>query len=123
MAVYITPKENLSYRVVKLVSTDAAANVNVTEGATTVYSFLVDNTSGTAVSTCFYDGTFTSTDAVGTTDPTMIITVPASTSRLVSVPEGLSFSTAINVWTKQEAGTAGTTAPAAAVNVYLTTGV
>ena len=123
MAVYITPKENLSYRVVKLVSTDAAANVNVTEGATTVYSILVDNTSNTTVSTCFYDGTYTSTSAVGTTDPTMIVTVPATTSRTVSIPEGLSFSTAINMWTKQEAGTAGTTAPAATVNVYLTTGV
>jgi len=124
MAVNITPKENLSYRVVKLASTNAAANVNITGGTATVYSFIVTNAANTAISTCFYDGTFTSASAVGTTAPTMIITVGAGATKTVLVPEGLVFSTAINVWTKQQPGTAGTTAPAGGtVTVYLSTGV
>lgn len=124
MAVTVTPKGNLSYRVVKLASTTASANINVTEGPTTVYSITIVNASSTPVSTCFHDGTFSTTAAVGTTDPTMIITVPNAGTNTVAIPEGLAFATAINIWTKQQAGTAGTTAPAGGtVTVYLTTGV
>ena len=124
MAVTVTPKGNLSYRVVKLASTNAAANINVTEGPTTVYSITIVNASSTAVSTCFYDGIFSTTAAVGATAPTTIVTVPNGVTNTVSIPEGLAFATSINIWTKQQPGTAGTTAPAGgAVTVYLTTGV
>ena len=33
MAVTLTPKEKLSYRIIKLVSTDASANIDLTGGA------------------------------------------------------------------------------------------
>ena len=123
MAVSFTPIENLSYRVVKLVSTTASANVNVTGKPTTVYSISISSAAATAISTCFQDAIFSTTSAVGTTDPMMIVTVPAGGTKTVNIPEGLAFGTAINIWTKQEPGTAGTGAPSAAVTVYLTTGV
>ena len=124
MALNVTPKENLSYRTVKLASTASAAQVNVTGGPVTIYSIIIVNAANSAIHTCFLDGSFDTTSAVGTTAPTMIFAVPNGQTNSMVIPEGLTFSTAMNIWTKQEAGTAGTTAPAGGtVTVYITTGV
>jgi len=124
MAVSLTPKENLSYRTVKLETTTAAAQTNITGGAVTVYSILVDNAATAVTYVKLHDGTFSTTDAVGTTAPTCIFRVPAQTKKTINIPSGLAFSTALNVWCEKNAGTAGTDAPTGGtVTIYFTTGV
>ena len=124
MALTVTPKENLSYRTVKHASVSSAAQVNVTGGAVTVYGITIVNGANTTIHTCFLDGSVDTTAAVGTTAPTMIFGVPTASTRTMMIPEGVTFSGGMNIWTKQEPGTAGASNPAGGtVTVYVTTGV
>ena len=124
MAVSLTPKENLSYRTVKLTTTTAAAQTNITGGPVTVYSIQVDNAATAVTYVKILDGTFSTTDAVGTTAPTHIFRVAASSTRTINIPSGLKIATGLNVWCEKNPGTAGTTAPSGGtVTIYFTTGV
>ena len=119
----LTPKENLAYRTIKMASTDAAAAVNVTGGAVTIYSISMGNAANAAIHLCLEDSAFTG-GAVGTTAPSFIMRVANGATKTVNIPGGLTFSTGLNMWTKAEAGTAGTTAPAGGtVTVYFTTSI
>ncbi|RMH78273.1 MAG: hypothetical protein D6681_20265 [Calditrichaeota bacterium] len=93
-----------------------------------IHSVTVDNTASGAsnVHVKLYDD---AGPTVGGTDPAVILPVKAGEHRTFefrcfdssgNYTGGLKFDTAISYAVVQEAGTSGTTAPAATVNVYLT---
>jgi hypothetical protein len=59
------------------------------------------------------------TPTVGTTAPDVVVKVPAGKIVDLAIPGGVNFATGIAIACVQEAGTGGTTAPAAAVSVKL----
>ena len=56
---------------------------------------------------------------VGTTAPVALFMIPASTSRMFSMPGGISFSTGIAYAVTTAGGTAGNTGPGTALTVRL----
>jgi hypothetical protein len=100
---------------------DTAASSSVQyahSGAAKLSGWLVDNTANGAKSYIkFYDATGSVT--VGTTAPIALFMIPASTSRMFSMPGGITFSTGIAYAVTTAGGTAGTAAPGTALTVRL----
>lgn len=81
----------------------------------TVSSIAIDNTDGSGdVHSKFYNN---ATPTVGTTAPSIIVRAKAGRKSVRMFRTALSFATALTSATVQEAGTAGTTSPAASVTL------
>ena len=97
----------------------ATARVDMTNGESgSLYSIEVVNGAGNPV---YLKMTFTETTVtVGTTQAQLMIKVAASTTVNYNMPEGVDFTT-LSMWTVSSGAVAGTTAPAANVQVTLIT--
>ena len=94
------------------VDSDAAnAAVAVKASSAVLYELEMDNTANGAASYLKLWNTAAASVTVGTTAPDMVIMVPASVSRTLVVPSGLTFGTALSYAAVTTAGTAGTTSP------------
>ena len=104
---------------IQTVDTAAAATVQYAKGGSVkLVGFLVNNESNGAKSYIkFYDAT--SGVTVGTTAPIALFMVPASTSRMYTMPGGIAFSTGVAYAVVTSGGTAGTTGPSSSVTVRL----
>ena len=101
------------------VDTAASATVQYAHsGASKLSGWFVDNSNNSAKSYIkFYDATGSVT--VGTTVPLALFMIPASTSRMFSMPGGISFSNGIAYAVTTAGGTTGTGAPGTALTVRL----
>ena len=101
-------------RIIRDADTDETAEVNVNDGAATIYALTIDNTANGAKSFVkFWDAA--DTVVVGTTAPNVIIMMPASVSRTFVFKTGLTLGTGLSFAAVTTAGTAGTTGPTSAV--------
>lgn len=111
-----------AYRIISDTDSDATAEENITGTSGSFYSIEIDNTAnGTACHTKLHDGLPDGGVVVGTTDPNWVFFCPASSKTLYTFPDGIAFSTALNMWTVVEAGTGGTTSPSLDVTVVVVT--
>ena len=97
----------------------ATVQQDVTQGETgSLIAIDLDNGSGNP---SIFKMTFTeATVTLGTTDPQLVITVPASGKARYVIPEGIPFTT-LSMWCVTSTAVAGTTAPQTAVQVRLVT--
>jgi len=109
----------LTNRVLYDTAATNTAAVNVTGAPGTLYFFYANNASGNTVYLKFYDTAAAVT--VGTTVPDYVFQIEASTNRQYILPGGTTFGTGISYCCVREGGTAGTTAPASSVAVWLVT--
>ena len=87
-------------------------------GAAKLSGWFVDNSNNSAKSFIkFYDAT--GSVNVGSTVPLALFMIPASTSRMFSMPGGISFSNGIAYAVTTAGGTAGSGAPGTALTVRL----
>jgi hypothetical protein len=93
----------------------ATLDKNINDGPATVYFITVDNSATAAVIYVKAYNAFTAT--IGTTDPDLILYIPASKIKTALFITGSVFSTAISATAVTAAGTAGTTNSASAVIV------
>jgi hypothetical protein len=91
---------------------NGAAVVQVKSGSTTIYEIDIDNTALAAVVFVKMWNATSGSVTLGTTDPDLIIRVPASTRIAIPIPAGLVFATALSVATVTAGGTGGVGAPA-----------
>ena len=97
-------------------SAGATADNNVLGTAGVIYMIDVDNASNGAASYLkVYDN---AAPVVGTTPPDLIVRVAAGVRRSLVVPEGMAYA-AVSFACVTAGGTAGTTAPTAAVTVRM----
>ena len=95
----------------------ANAKIDVKASSAIVYFIQVDNTANGAASYLkLYN---TNTVTVGTTVPDDVILVPASVTRVIAMPAGVTFGTGLSVACVTAGGTAGTTSPVSAVIVRI----
>lgn len=83
----------------------------------TLRSVTVDNSANGAVS--YFKMWNSAAPTVGTTEPFMILMVPASVKRSFIFPEGIVFGTAMEVACVTTPGKAGTTSPTSSVTVQV----
>lgn len=95
-----------------IIDTDlAGAVVAVKSGSTTVYLLELDNTANAAASFVKLWNVAAGSVTLGTTDPDLVIRVPASTKVEIAIPDGLVFATALSMAAVTTGGTGGTTNP------------
>ena len=101
------------------VDTAASSTVQYAHsGASKLVGFLADNTANGAKSYIkFYDATGSVT--VGTTAPIALFMIPASTSRMYTLPGSIAFSTGVAYAVTTAGGTSGNTGPGTALTVRL----
>lgn len=87
----------------------ATIDKNLNDGAAVVYAMLVDNTAVAAIT--YIKGYNAFAPIVGTTDPDLVLMIPASVSKTVLFTTGNSFSTAFSMAALTTGGTAGVTGP------------
>jgi hypothetical protein len=98
-------------------SATATANNNVVGAACTIFTVDVDNTANVASSYVkLYDN---AAPTVGTTNPDIVVVVPAGDRRQYVIPEGVSFATALSFCCVTVGGTQGTISPSSAVVVRI----
>lgn len=120
MAVTIVPlgiNTSSGFKVIRDADCDATAEKNVNDGGATLYSIDIDNSANAAAS--FFKVYNTANPTVGTTDPDIVIKVPASTRREFVFIGGLSVSTSLSVACVTTGGTGGTTNPTSNVIVNM----
>lgn len=101
-----------------LVDTDAGGTaVAAKASSAVVYQIEVDNTANAAASYLkLYN---TGSPTVGTTVPDWVVMIPASVERNITIPEGLTFGTALSYACTTAGGTAGSTSPTSDVIVRM----
>ncbi|RMH78272.1 MAG: hypothetical protein D6681_20260 [Calditrichaeota bacterium] len=98
-------------------SATASTLQTASSSATNVFHLSMDNTVNTAnVHFKAYDS---AAPSVGTTDPNLIVRLPASRRVELICKEGMTFSTALKFAVVTEAGTGGTTSPTTALDVSI----
>lgn len=103
-----------------LVDTVAAnAAVAVKASSAVLYMLEVDNTANAAASYLKIFNVAGASVVVGTTAPDWIIMIPASVSRNLAIPSGLTFGTALSYFCVTAGGTAGSTSPSSSVIVRM----
>ena len=98
-------------------SDNTSTAVVVKATSTVLYEMEIDNTANAAASYVKLYNTGTVT--VGTTVPDWVVMVPASVSRTLVMPLGVTFGTALAVATTTAGGTAGSTGPTSDVLVRI----
>lgn len=94
-------------RVIKETALGATAISDVVGGATVLYVIDISNGGSNTVYVKLYDA-LTATEA---TTPDYIFEVAAADRVVLTVPDGLAFSTGLSARCVEEAGTGGTTSP------------
>ncbi len=89
-----------------------ATVVGVTAASTTVYEIEIDNSALASVVFTKLWNVASGSVTLGTTDPDLIVRVPASAKVTLVFPTGLVLDTAVSVATVTAGGTGGTAAPA-----------
>mgnify|MGYP001593378442 CR=1 FL=1 len=119
MAITITPLgiAGNALRIIADVDVDEVSENNVNDGAATLYAVTIDNAANAAYE--FFKAYNAAVPVVGTTDPDMILMVPASVVRTYVFKTGNSFATALSYAMVTAAGTAGTTGPTSNVLVKI----
>lgn len=101
-----------------LVDTAAGGTPVVAKASSGVlYELELDNTANVAAS--FFKIYNVGAATVGTTVPDWVIMVPASVSRSLVVPTGLTFGTAISYAATTAGGTAGSTSPSSSFAIKM----
>ena len=110
-----TQASPLANQIAELSIDDALACENVFGAGGSLLHVEVDNSATAHVSYVkLYNA---ATAVVGTTNPDMILPIPAGETKAISIPGGISFANGVSIGVVQEAGTPGTTPPTAAVIV------
>ena len=92
-----------------LIETAAGAAITAKASSAVLYELELDNTLNAAAS--FFKIFNTASVTLGTTVPDWVIMIPASVSRTMVIPSGLTFGTALTYAATTAGGTAGSTAP------------
>lgn len=118
MALSVSTQVNpIATRLVEQTSASAAANTNVVGAPCTIFTVDVDNTANVAASYVkLYDN---AAPTVGTTNPDIVVLVPAGERRQYVVPEGVAFANALSFACVTVGGTQGTVSPSSAVIVRI----
>ena len=121
MAITITNQTiGLTNRVLKDTAVTNTAVTNVTGTSGSVYLFYANNAANShATYIKFYDTVDAPT--VGTTVPDYVFMIDASSSQQFIMTAGTAFANGISYTAVREGGTAGTTAPANALTVWMVT--
>jgi len=122
MAVTITPLGigGNALRIIRDADVNATSENNINDGAATIYALTIDNSANAAASYIkFYN---VAVPVVGTTDPDMIIMIPASTSRTIVFKGGNNFATSLSYAGLTAGGTAGVTGPTSDVIMSVVVG-
>lgn len=93
----------------------ATADNNLNDGPATIYAVFVDNSAVAAIT--YVKGYNNFAPTIGTTDPDMILMIPASTRKSFVFVSGNNFSVAISTAATTTGGTGGTTNPTGSVIV------
>ena len=102
------------------VDTDIAGTaVAVKASSAVVYEIEVDNTANGAASYLKLWNTAQGSVTVGTTVPDWVLMIPASVSRTLVMPAGITFGTALTVACTTAGGTTGSTGPTSDVTVRI----
>lgn len=106
--------------------TNAALFVDTANGSTVVaikassavvYQLELDNTANGAASYFKLFNVASGSVTLGTTVPDWVVMIPASTSRTLVMPGGVTFGTALSCASTTAGGTAGSTAPSSSFAV------
>ena len=122
MAVTITPLGigGNALRIIRDADIDETVEKNVNDGAATVYGVTADNSANGATSYLkFYND---ANPTVGTTDPDLVLMVPASATRSYIFKGGINLATSLSIAAVTTAGTAGTTGPTSALVANIVVG-
>lgn len=122
MAINVTNQNNnLGRRIVKDTAATNTVVYNATGAPCTLYALMVDNTDGSPSSNYirFWDAKSGVTN--GTTDPDFLFRVITNVVELYEFAGGITFSTGITYTVVKSGGTAGTTAPDAAMTMMMIT--
>jgi len=126
MAVTIIPlglagaSADVDDKIIRDTDSDGTAEQNVADGATSLYVAHFDNAANGAASYAkFYN---LAAPTVGTSEPELIIPLPASGRRTLVCNEGHRFTVALSVASVTAGGTAGTTGPTSDVAIDLSVG-
>ena len=93
-------------------STDVVGTIEAVKGSSTVIHHLdLDNAANGAATFYKFWNVASGSVTVGTTDPDMVILVPASTRITLTFLNGVTFGTALSVAAVTTGGTGGTTGP------------
>lgn len=104
----------------KYVNTDCnQVKDGVKAAAGVIHAVVIDNTLNAAKSFVKLWDLLSGAVTVGTTDPDMIVPVPAGVKRSFLFFEGLSFATGITIAAVTTGGTGGTTTPVSDVTVEI----
>lgn len=102
------------------IDTSAAnAAVAVKASSAVLYELELDNTANGAASYFKLYNLAAASVVVGTTAPDFIVMVPASVSRTLVIPSGITFGTALSYTGVTAGGTAGSTSPSSALAIKL----
>ena len=105
-------EDAFKYKVVQETSCDQSAIVNTTSGPGSIYAIHFVN-SNSAASLKLFDADFVN---MGSTVADMVFRIPASSTTMIEIPEGLPF-TYLSFAVTANPNPADNTAPAAGVNV------
>lgn len=110
MALSVSTQVNpIATRLVEQTAAGASANTNVVGAPCTLYTVDVDNTANVAaVYVKLYDS---AAPTVGTTNPDVVLLLPAGERRQYVMPEGVAFATALSFACVTAGGTPGTVSP------------
>ena len=92
-----------------LIETAAGAAVTAKASSAILYELELDNTLNAAAS--FFKIFNTASVTLGTTVPDWVIMIPASVSRTMVIPSGVTFGTALTYAATTAGGTSGSTVP------------
>lgn len=106
----------LTYKMAADTDADATAVVYVTGGPGSLYSIHVDNTAGAAVYAKF--AFTTSAITVGTTPPDLMIKVPATSVKDITMPDGIAF-TNLSFWCVNDEADNNAASPAQNVTIRI----
>lgn len=102
----------VTYKVIYSAALASGAEQNVTNGAATVYSLLVDNPgANNVVYLKLYDTIPDGGIVAAGQDPDYVFKIDLNSARQISFPAGLPISNGLSMRCVEEGGTAGTTAP------------
>jgi hypothetical protein len=88
-------------------------------GGTTVYHFELDNTANAAITYYKFYNSASGSVTLGTTEPSLIIPVPATTKGYMSMPTALTFTAISYIATSTISNATSQSAPAQAVGLRL----
>jgi|TARA_A100001515_G_C4562850_1_gene207167 hypothetical protein len=110
---------NFTYKVVSSTDIESATVQDVLGGSCTLYTVVIDciGNQNEEVYLKLYDAIPDGGVVAGTTDPDMIFMGRRGVKMTYQIPGGFTFSSGLSYRCVSDKGTAGTTNPAAAVNV------